>query len=378
MISKNDNVKRKNIFKYTFLGVLIGTLIIFIITINLAVHIEGLSENITRTFARKLNYLISRMTINIPFSVTELSVSVLILVIVSAIAFIIYSIVKKKWKYILDTFLAFAVGVLILVSVFNMTSSFGYYRDGILTAFGIEETEVTEERIDEALRYYIDKLNETEKNIGRNKDGDPICPYTLKELTELIYDEYESVDTGGYLSSHRVGVKAIVMSDVMSYTGIIGVCMPLTGEVNINTNAYPSAFPELIAHEIAHSKGVHRENDANFTAYYMLLKSQNDFLRYSAQNSVVNVLLSALKKTNEDAFKERYFSVSENVRNEWKLESRHYEKYDGFIETISSAINNIFLKSNGVPSGTVSYSDTAKYIISAFCHEKAVKSETFH
>ncbi len=87
----------------------------------------------------------------------------------------------------------------------------------------------------------------------------------------------------------------------------------------------------------------------------------------------MNVLLSSLKKTDEDMFEERYFSVSENVRNEWKLESKYYAKYNGFIEKISEAINNIFLKSNGVQNGTASYSDTVKYIISAFYHEKGAQ-----
>lgn len=162
-----SGVKSKKILKYTFLSVLIGTLIIFIITVNLLVHIDGLAEDITRTFARKLNYLISRVTICVPFSVTEFSVCVLVFVIVAAIAFIIYSLVKKRWKNILDTVLALTVVVLIAVSVFNMTSTFGYYRDDVLTAFGIEETDVNEERIDEALRYYISKLNETEKSVQR-------------------------------------------------------------------------------------------------------------------------------------------------------------------------------------------------------------------
>ncbi len=370
---KMNGVKNEKILKYTFLSVLIGTLIVFIITVNLLVHIDGLAENITRTFARKLNYLISRVTICVPFSVTEFSVCVLVFVIVAAIAFIIYSLVKKRWKNILDTVLALTIAVLIAVSVFNMTSTFGYYRDDVLTAFGIEETDVNEERIDEALRYYISKLNETEKSVQRDDEGNPICPYTVEEMAKLVYGEYERLDTGGYLASHRVGVKPVAMSEIMAYTGIIGVCMPLTGEISINAKAYPSAFPELIAHEIAHSKGAHRENDANFTAYYLLLKSENDFLSYSAANSVVNVLLSSLKKTDKDLFEERYFSVSENVRTEWKLESKYYAKYNGFIEKISEAINNIFLKSNGVQNGTASYSDTVKYIISAFYHEKGAQ-----
>ena len=55
-----------------------------------------------------------------------------------------------------------------------------------------------------------------------------------------------------------------------------------TIESNINTNYPDFIVASSAAHEMAHQRGVARENEANFTSFVVLSSSDDTFLKYSA------------------------------------------------------------------------------------------------
>ena len=55
--------------------------------------------------------------------------------------------------------------------------------------------------------------------------------------------------------------KGVKLSRLMSYIDFTGFFFPFTGEANVNTDFPPSLFAATVAHELAHQRGVAKEQD---------------------------------------------------------------------------------------------------------------------
>ena len=64
--------------------------------------------------------------------------------------------------------------------------------------------------------------------------------------------------------------KAILASAPFSYTGILGIYIPFTGEANLNVAAPSFVVAVSAAHEQMHQKGYSREDEANFLSIQAL------------------------------------------------------------------------------------------------------------
>ena len=114
---------------------------------------------------------------------------------------------------------------------------------------------------------------------------------------------------------------------------------------------------------MAHAKGVSTESEANISAYILCICSEDDFLRYSGLLDAAARLLNALP---EEQYSELYNRLSEEVRTEYRNANAHYEKYEGILDRISLFFNDLFLKSNGIPSGTRNYSETTRSLVALY------------
>ena len=153
--------------------------------------------------------------------------------------------------------------------------------------------------------------------------------------------------------------KPVMLSELMSYTHITGVYSYFTGEANINV-AFPDfTIPYTAAHELAHQRGMAREDEANFIAFLVCLESDDPYIRYSGYVMTLEYLLDAhyLGDTSENhsAYRELYLTLSENVRAEQKAYYEFFQKYDdNIVADVSGAVNDAYLQSQGTP-GRVSY-----------------------
>ena len=118
-----------------------------------------------------------------------------------------------------------------------------------------------------------------------------------------------------------------------------------------------------MAHELAHAHGVAQEGEANVVAYVLCLRSGDDYLRYGGLMRAVASLLNSLP---EEPFEELYARLRPQIVQEWRNADELYSRYDGWLDTLSAFLNDLFLKANGVPGGTRSYSQTAESLIALY------------
>ena len=339
---------RKHIGKTVFITVSLLILIIFsFLKGNSYISEEWFAKGISRYSLWAVSALVNL----IPFSVTELFFVVAIVIIVLCIVKIIRNISKKRWNKIFDILYkitAVAVGMVLVINVFF---TFSYNRYPLGEELGLENHKITMENAVKSGEYYIEKAKSLENNFERDQQGAVISPYSFRETVELVQKEYERLDSD-YFNPFTVTPKPMMFSSIMSYMGFTGVFFPFFAEVNINTKAPSYTIPMTICHEIAHSKGVMRENEANSVAYYLLITSENEFLQYCGFMYASNIMLSETYDSKDRSFYEKTYNLmSKTMLGEYSASNELWASYDTFVDDIFTWINNFYLTQSGVASG---------------------------
>ena len=251
----------------------------------------------------------------------------------------------------------FAIWTLVGVyALFVLTFASGYNGSPLNEKLNIERKNVSADELYETLVYVTEKTNEAAQNISFNEDGSSSIPYGYSELSSKISDAYKHVYKEkelGYTFCSRV--KTIAMSPLMTYTHISGVYSFFTGEANINTNypGYVCAFSA--AHEMAHQRGISKEDEANFTAYLICIESDDDYLRYSGYLSMFNYLATALRSADNELYSLAVSRLCDEAKGELYAYSVFFDKYrDNTAAKVSDAVNDTYLKAQGT-QGVKSY-----------------------
>ncbi|MGH9799392.1 MAG: DUF3810 family protein, partial [Blastocatellia bacterium] len=75
--------------------------------------------------------------------------------------------------------------------------------------------------------------------------------------------------------------KPLMFSSVANWLDIRAVYIPYTGEATFNDKLMDCDLPFAIAHAKAHQRGFAREDEANFIAFLVCIKSNESYVRYS-------------------------------------------------------------------------------------------------
>ncbi len=116
-----------------------------------------------------------------------------------------------------------------------------------------------------------------------------------------------------------------------------------------------------MAHELAHAKGVMREEDANLVALYVCFSSVNTYLRYSALFNTFYALMNLLRYIGEPtAYASMYQTLSLNIRKDYQYQNTYWSQYD-LLDDIATWVNDTYLKIFG-NEGVSSYVDVPDVI----------------
>lgn len=335
----------------------IGVMTLLLITVNILIKIPAVNENFfVAGICNLYNYALTKASSTVTFSLAEILV---IIAIISAIAILISSVVllvRRKANTALKIVLGTVNAILIIVLLYTAVTTPLYMRNSVYDALDLD-IEVTEEDYYKSALYYANELNRISEYMDRDEKGNVKSGYNDKDLLSIVEDEMSNISyESDYFYKNSAKAKIFFSSSAINYLSFSGMYLSLSGEANVTDNTPSYIFPQLIAHELAHAKGVMRENDANFLSYYCLLTSKNYFLNYCGLMRASSISLGALSGT--DYYDEVYALLSETTKKEYNNAYAYYEKYDSFISEIGDKINDLYLKSNGVTDGVKSYSKT--------------------
>jgi hypothetical protein len=358
------NKIKKIIVKLIFSAVLIA----IIFGLNYLIKNPYVVEHVfARSITRFLSGSLALLTNMVPFSIGEIIVYLFVIFILITVIRIIKNLFKIKFLKAIKITLNTVNFLLIVVILNTVLNGVLYYREDSFKYLNIgEEVTLDSTLAKETAIYYVEYLKTASASLTRDEHNNVISPYTIEELNDIIAEEYKKLTTDNpYFSSTYNRVKPVQFSLGMSYLGIIGVYFPFTGESNINTKTFTYELPSTIAHELAHAKGVMKENEANFISYYICLTSNDPFLNYSGAMDAVNVMLGQLEETD---YQEVVAMLPTEIRQEYSNATAYYKSYSGFIDELSRKINDLYLKQSGVVDGIKSYSRTATELASLYVY----------
>jgi hypothetical protein len=114
-------------------------------------------------------------------------------------------------------------------------------------------------------------------------------------------------------------------------------------------------IPYTAAHELAHQRGIAREDEANFVAFLVCIDADDPYIRYSGYLNVYEYVANALWKADKDLYYKAVAHLNSEVKAEMTAYNRFYDKYkESTVSQVSGTINNSYLQSQGTP-GTKSY-----------------------
>lgn len=341
---------------------LVGLLIIFII-LNILKKNVDFCEAYSRGFGRVIGTVLAFITRIYPLSLAETSIILGSIIVIILIVIIIKELKKKNWlKAISKTLTILLIPVCIITGYF-ITSEMQYNRKEL--PIPLYEGEVQKSEYYDIVDYFINDYNECASHLEYTEEGDIIPDYTFAEISALVEKEYNNIkdkEVKAYLNSYTTTCKPMMSSAIYTEFNITGVDFGLFGEANINTYQPAAGYPMVMAHEIAHTKGVMREADANLMAMYILLHSDNYYLRFSGYYWGFYRIMELANYTGNSA---DYDTLNNKICYEIKLNDWHsyqFWKKHNLLERFADWWNNLYIKSSGDENGTESYNDTPSEI----------------
>lgn len=164
--------------------------------------------------------------------------------------------------------------------------------------------------------------------------------------------------------------KPVMLSALMSYTGIWGVYFPFTAEANVNISIPDSMIPNTMCHEMAHQRGFSREDEANFISYMVCSSHPDVDFQYSGMLLALIHSMNALYSHDPEEYKKIRQNYSAGVNRDMSGISAFNQKHEGTIEKVSDRINNAYLKANMQKEGVYSYGRMVDLLIGQFRQEK--------
>lgn len=300
-------------------------------------------------------FTLAKLSGILPFSVAEM----LLICILPITAFYIFYAMKYRsntWKQVISC-LSVPVGILALMfSLFVLNLGTGYRTPTLDQKLNYESTEVTKESLYDAAQYMTQNINTLSRELEYNSDGFSIMPYSFDEMNKKLLDAYDRFcEENDIITTFDSTLKPVMLSKPMSYLHTLGIYTFFTGEANININFPDYTIPYTAAHELAHQRGIAREDEANMIAFLVCMYSDDAYIRYSAYVNMYEYIVAALATTDRDMYLDVRQQLNTDTLAEQYAYSKFFENYsDSHVGTASSAINDTYLKLQGT-EGEISY-----------------------
>lgn len=312
------------------------------------------SDFVNGTVSVAIRFLLSSLTYLLPFSLFELLIILIPLILFLTVFFMVRRGRTRadRVRYILSL-----LGVVSLIfTSYIYTLGIGYHTTDLGQRIGIDEdTELSAEDLYQTLNIIVDEINSLSESISL-ESGETHMGYSVDEMSRRLILSYDSMNSRySLLTNFTSRVKPVYFSTVMSDLGISGIYSFFTGEANVNVEYPDYCLPFSAAHELAHQRGIARENEANFVAFLVLISSSDEYLRYSGYLNMYEYLASDLYRADRDMYSDVLSRLSPIAISDMRAASAVYQQHkDSMLGKINERLNDAYLKANGT-DGVVSY-----------------------
>ncbi len=306
-----------------------------------------------------------------PFSLAEI---VLLVLVVGIVAYFTVKITKAikgdKFKTVVgvaDATLSILTDIFVAVSVvilaFCILCAPNYYRESFADSAGYNVTDTTSAELSRMTTALALQLNSLAEQVEFDEEGELLVGMKMGEVSEMALVGFNSLGEEYSMAESYVEPKSMMFSTVMSYFRLAGFYFPYTTEPNINTAMPMQEIPSTMMHELTHTVGHMREDEANFVAFLACRESEMPEFKYSGYLLAFNHSISALYSADTELFNEVYALLSPTVRKSMTNSSEYWKQFETPLAEVSEAINDTYLKVNNQTDGTRSYGRVVDLLI---------------
>ena len=356
----------------------IGLLALFPIAILLN-YISSLNPNLTeKIYSTKINkyviQFISRITNIFPISLYDIFLCITILCL---IAYLIYTFITafrsnvNFIKVLSNALLNILATASLMYFLFMTLWGINYNRISFSDSIGLPKEIYSKKELAEFYEYLIDEVNTMRSQIAVDTDNIMTINGGYKSVFERSQAGYNTLSDKYPTLSGKYGTpKPLLSSELFNYAGITGIYFPFTAQANVNVREPIMTLPFTTMHEMAHQRGYAHENEANFIAFLTCVNHPDPDFKYSGYLTALGYTSNALYKEDRDLLKELNNKLSNDVRSDIMYKSKFWQQYEGPIDKVSSKVNDVYLKSNGVQDGEKSYGRMVDLLLNYYMSQK--------
>ena len=349
--NRSPRERRVRAYLLSELGITLFAGVLYLVLRLSPAFSDFFNRTVAAFFRRGLAYL----TNFFPFSVAE----VLLIVSPLLFGFLIFYGIRYCNKSFRDALLycgSILSVLLVVLQLFVFAFAPGYYTSPLDEKLGLARRKISGEELYDAAAVLIDRINAENDSIHYLENGFSVMPYSYHEMNERLLDAYDALPREyDFIDRFHSEIKPVILSEPMSYTHITGVYTFFTGEANLNVNFPDYTLPYTAAHELAHQRGIAREDEANFVAFLVCCASDDAYIRYSGLVGMYEYVMSALYRADQTLYSNAKSRVEGAVIKEQHAYSAFFDQYRrSTVGKVSGAVNNSYLQLQGT-AGTKSY-----------------------
>ena len=362
--------------KKKFLSLLL--IVISIIILLMAKYNNWIAEYIfARGIFRFLSQIIISITNLIPVSIMEFTIYLGIPFLIGLVVYLIKILLVKdgiRKERILNILANISLITSLSLSLFILFAGINYYR---YTFSQINDIKVEESSLDELyeLNMHLTRqayeLREQLELDGQYINQDGVFQFAntnWDKLTETLNSAFTNLSIDyPVLRGNYSKPKPVLSSKFMSRMEITGIFWPFTLEANINTHAPDYTIPSTMAHEMAHLRGFMREDEANYIAFLACLYSDDLSFRYSGTMLALTHAGNVLYREDPLLYFETREYFDKGMRADLRHKSNYWSQFDDtLISTVSTNMNDAYLKINNQKDGVKSYGRMVDLLLAGY------------
>lgn len=149
--------------------------------------------------------------------------------------------------------------------------------------------------------------------------------------------------------------KFALLSPLMSRSLTHGMVVPWTHEALVNRETPAASLPFALCHEMAHQRGVAREDEANFLGYLAARLNPDPGYRYSALRFALAESLGKLAQADPDASAAVVEGLDAAVREDYRRDAAWARRNRSRFSEVQGRAYDRYLKAQGQREGVRSY-----------------------
>lgn len=355
----------------------LALLLIILILQTIAQHNPALVEDYySRGLYPKIGQLLSALNQYASGSLAELLV---ILSLVTFLTYLIYQLRRLYLRLITRIFLLegiFKQGVSvgsIGLMIFFWSWGFNYQRQPLYQNLAWKPRPANATELETVCRAMILATNKSYQALKIHPESGkstqmPLDWHELNNSIEIAYQTEPLLK--GLTSGVYAPAKAVYGSHIMTRLGITGIYMPFTGEPNVNIEPPDCDRPFTLAHEKAHQRGFALEDEANFIAFLVCTRSNEEYNRYSGYLMASIYLINAFARVAPLKSGELYKLLEPGPKADLQALNAFWQRYQGRLNNFSKFVNNAYLKANKVNLGIKSYNAVVQLMVDYYFVEQ--------